>query len=317
MSKSPKDIVDFENRNSNFHFLSYEVRHLNSLLENINGSGIELLNYIPIRLIAIIENCVRSAVNELVDSGEPYLERGIDLIAKRSNKNLSQYLLYYSAKKLTIGQIASHSFSVSKIADIFSILETTLNTNKIGDEIATQTTRWIEERENKSHPIIKNGNDTFRIIENLFADRHKIAHEITIPPHIYESAPEYIEHTAKFVEAIEWLTIKHLHDYVPRTQSMMNIEAGSRAANALGKLNELRGGSSELFRDCATPSHEIEYHWDKFVELTAKRHAGYFNNSRPGTIAPLLRATIIEELTKWRIDNYNNQLEWSPVRRKK
>ncbi|HEY1559683.1 MAG TPA: hypothetical protein VGF71_02205 [Caulobacteraceae bacterium] len=314
MSKSPKQIVEVANRGGINRFLSFEIDTLKSEISKLDGDSSFFLDYVPIKLVTIIENCVRGTVQLLVDHGAPYTERGIELISKWSSKNLSQSLNYFSNRKITIGQLSAHGFSISNLSEIISILGLIHGSTNLGTILSKQTIRWTEDKGNELDPIIIDIDDTFSCIERLFELRHVIVHEIVFRQNINKGqAIDFIDNTKQFASAIDWLNVEVLRGYTPRTQSMMNKEAGASAQRACEELDSLRGGGVKDFEDCSTPVHELEHHWDQFALLTARRHAGYFNEGWTGSISPMIAAAMWEKLLRWRIDNYASQCLWDPV----
>jgi hypothetical protein len=87
----------------------------------------------------------------------------------------------------------------------------------------------------------------------------------------------------------------------------MNVEAKQDLGKARAELSALRGGTTEDFADPRTPLAELEHHWDRYCELSARARAGYTSDERPGTIAPLLYALEVTRLTRWRIEDLKEQ----------
>jgi len=211
MSRSPEQIFEVETRAGRRRFLHYEVKTLAHYASKLKEDVTPFLEYIPVRLVTIIENCVRGAVQGLVDSGEPYTERGIEIISKWSSKHLVQSLKYFSNKKLTIGQLSAHGFSVGNLADIMTVLGHLSGEDDISSALAEQTTRWTEDKGKDLSPIIVDRKATFSCIDRLFELRHIIVHEMVFKTGLTrELAEEFLHHTGHFVEAIEWFTTERL-----------------------------------------------------------------------------------------------------------
>jgi hypothetical protein len=60
----------------------YAVGNLRRHWESVGGAAAALMDFIPIRLVTIIENSIREVVATAVDHGQPYAARALSLIAK-------------------------------------------------------------------------------------------------------------------------------------------------------------------------------------------------------------------------------------------
>jgi len=87
----------------------------------------------------------------------------------------------------------------------------------------------------------------------------------------------------------------------------MNMQAKEDLGSAQAELAALRGGTVEDFVDPQTPLAELEYHWDRYCELSARVRAGYTSTEQPGTIAPLLFGLEMTRLIRWRIEDLKEQ----------
>lgn len=316
MAMSPSEIREIAARSQNHGASEYAVKQLRTDLEKAGIGAKPFLDFIPIRLVTIIEHEVRGVIKEAVDHGEPYRTRGIAIIGKWSGKTVAEALLAVAQKEITIGQLVAHGFSVGRLSDIAAILEVVLGVN-VATEFSTIRTRWVEEEKNEPDPIISDKEATFRIIEKLFQVRHILVHERPWPtelPYKRETVDEFLDHAELFVKAMEWIKVSKLYSRVPYTQSEMNIQAGRSAREKQDKLDALRGGDRAKFQYPKSYIEEIEYHWDKFCDLFANRYAGYFDEGPPGTIAPFLYASAMEAMTEWRIQNILDfSSPWNPA----
>lgn len=274
-------------------------------LEDINSVSERFLDFVPIRIVSIIEVCTRLVVCEAVNHGDPYTQRGIDIISKWSGRNLASALHAVHQKRLTVGVLVGHGFSIGRMSEIISTLKALFGED-LKKELAESRERWVEdEKEGVKSPLLMPDMDsTFSYLDRLLQVRHIIVHECPRdPPYLKEELPTFLEHARAFVSALDWLLVARLYGPVPRTQREMNTMAGTRAEKAQEELNALRGGNSNHFQSPKTPEDEIEYHWDRFCDLSAQLRAGYLSEESPGTIAPMVYASEHEYLNQWRIEH--------------
>ncbi len=146
------------------------------------------------------------------------------------------------------------------------------------------------------------------MLRSTVAARHILVHEQPRErPYPERDIPEFFSHSAQFVAALEWLLLARLYGHLPRTQLGMDMEAKQELEAAQAELAALRGGTADEFANPETPAAELEHHWDRFCELSARIRAGYTSGEPPRSIAPLLYASELSHLTRWRIDDIKEE----------
>src|SRR5439155_6355439 len=86
------------------------------------GAGKLFMDFIPIRLVTIIENSIREVIARAVDHGQPYTSRGLSLIAKFPPKAVAETLVALREQRITLGHLASHGFSTGRVDEIVGAL---------------------------------------------------------------------------------------------------------------------------------------------------------------------------------------------------
>jgi hypothetical protein len=285
----------------------YEIDDLRRDWESREGAANCFMDFIPIRLVTIIENSVREVVARAVDHGQPYTSRGLSLIAKFPAKAVAETLLAVREQRITLGQLASHGFSAGGVDEIIWAL-TTIFGDGFRDELAASRTRWSEDEGQDLPPIVTDFTATAGCLDRLLQTRHILVHELPRDrPYVEQDIPGFITHSAEFIAALEWMLIGKLYGVVPRTQAGMNVKAKQDLERAQAELSALRGGTAEDFADPRTLLAELEHHWDRYCDLSARVRAGYTSEERPGTIAPLRYALEITRLTRGRIEDLKEQ----------
>lgn len=265
---------------------------------------VSISDFVPVRLVTILETHIRYIVQRIVDHGEPYVSRGAELLKNQSKENLIDSVLTIKGKNISLGHIVSQGLSINDIDSIKKNL-----TNIFGEEfvkeLSQSRTRWIEDEGQDKPPLIKDKDKTFFHIKRLLETRNILVHEMPRErPYSEEEIPEFLSHAAQFGEALEWLLTEKIYGTVPRTQTTMNLMAIEATKIAQKELDELRGGNKERFNEPNTKEEDLEYHWDRFCELSAQKEAGYLKDSKwHGTIAPLIASRTAERLIRWRISD--------------
>jgi hypothetical protein len=278
------------------------IEDLQKEWERANGAAKPFMDFVPIRLVTILENSVRDAVAQAVDYGEPYSPRGLSLIARFPAKALVDTLPAMKQERITLGGLASHGFSTGRMDEIIGALRTIFG-DSFRDELASVRTLWKEDEGQDQPRIIADLRATIGCLDRLLQVRHILVHEqVAKKPYAEEELAHFFSHTAAFVSALEWALIGKLYGTVPRTQSAINMQSGQEMVETLAELDALRGGTAADFADPKTPDAELEHHWDRYSELSARVRAGYISEEKPGTIAPLLYAIEMTRLARWRLD---------------
>jgi hypothetical protein len=120
------------------------VEDLRRCWEGADGSARPFMDFVPIRLVTILENSVRDVVAQAVDYGEPYASRGLSLIARFPAKALVDTLPAVKQERITLGDLASRGFSTGRMDEIIGAL-TTIFGDGFRNEFASVRTLWSED----------------------------------------------------------------------------------------------------------------------------------------------------------------------------
>ena len=311
--KVVEQISEILERGRDLRLVESSMDSLFSAWKKANENGIPMSDYVVIRLVTLMETQTRQTIREMIDHGDPYRTNGTRIIKKWSQETLIDSMFAIKDDRITFGAFVAHGISVNTVEEILSNLEAVFG-DVFKSELAASTTRWTEDVEGNVElkPFIEDLGKTVERIKKLLMVRHIVVHEIPKKrPYSEEEIPEFVSHVKQFAMALEWLVVAKRLGTTPRTQSMMNRAASQRATETQKKLDELRGGTKEKFGDPKTEEEGIEFHWDRFVDLSAKLAAGYLEcRGGHGSMAPMLYAREKDRLTKIRIKEVERVLEW-------
>jgi hypothetical protein len=301
MPRTPAEIVEALVRGSSPLRGTRAIGDLQHNWERSEGAATSFIDFIPIRLVTIIENSVREVVATAVDHGQPYISQGLPLIAKFPVKAIAETLLPVGERRITLGHLVSHSFSTGRLDEIIGAL-TTIFGDGFRNELATSPTLYSEDEDQDLPPIITDFAATACCLDRLLQIRHILVHELPRErPYVEQEIPQFFLHSTEFITALEWILIGKLYGSVPKSQHRMTMEARESWEEAEAELAALRGGKAEDFVDPNDPLAEREYHWDRFCDLSARIEAGYTESDHPGSMAPMIYAAQMAHLTRWRI----------------
>jgi uncharacterized protein YecT (DUF1311 family) len=254
-------------------------------------------DFIPIRLVTMLEVFTRTWIATLVDAGEPYVERAGDLVGGSVKFDFG-VVRALAGKQVSVGELVSHSVSINQLADLDNIF-TALMGAKLFSAIENLVDRWSSEVDDVWDPIIPDIAEMRRNLASLFNTRHIVVHEMPLSaPYQAGDIGGYIAATLHFVHAVDQFLDSMLNGNFPLQQQPMNAEAWRRAEEKDAELSAWLEGqvalvSSPLF----TKAQEI---WTAF-RAAQSEYVGGYDQEWPGTIAPLLQATEYSRLTETRL----------------
>ena len=207
-SRLPSDSERWDIVARELEVLLDEVERINSFLETQDRSYSELIAYVPIRAVTVIEGYFRLVYASLVDYGDPY------------RANASTFELRFSIDtalslerhSVTMGEFVSHLLTTNNLEDI------NYNMSKLmgGDFLAAVKAKYLsmarqlyiwDELEDRADAIL------LESIANLYRKRHILCHELAPPGVTPGEADFFIDYTTRFIRASELV----IADLTPRT----------------------------------------------------------------------------------------------------
>jgi uncharacterized protein YecT (DUF1311 family) len=257
--------------------------------------------FVAIRLVTILEVFTRDWVAELVDSGDPYTSRGAELVkgSLKIDYAMAQALV---GKQVTFGELVSHEIPVNDIGDIDRAFSTLLDVSLFAS-LEGIVDRWaIRVDDNPVAPILPDSAWARAQISRLFAARHIVVHELPDEENFeLANIADFARATNQFVEAADQHFDRLLHGEYPATQQGMNAAAAERASEADAELRTLIALLDPDMSDARLIAAQAA--WEDYRQKQAEYRAGHHEG---GSIAPMLYAEELENVTRARID----RLRW-------
>lgn len=286
--------------------LFFRLIWIEDAYKNRDKNDKELLRYFPIAIIACIETFFRLIIKQIIDYGDPYLTNSQSIMPK--NNVSFDVLKALHGQKITIGDVISHSISISSLEHIVS------NINKIMEfdflkKLSLVRDRWAVEIESKpDKPMLSNPNEIFKYVSRTFELRHIFCHE-TASNHVFEieEVEKCYENSIKFLKASNELIHQILYPKAPLTQTEMNIASYDKYSLEKERLNSLMNN----LKQCLSEKQLINLNsandnWQKYLESSINLEGLRFEG---GTIRPLIESQAAIQLTKGRIKYLRNFLE--------
>lgn len=276
--------------------LYYELEGIQRLWAEKGETASEFADFVPIRIVTIIEVFIREVIRELVDHGQPYVDR-----AERLTKGTRIDFVFAShvhSRKLSIGDIVAHSISINnptQIISYFSILIPDFT-----QKLKVSHSRWSEDKESwPLPPIISDYDDTIARLARLFEIRHIVAHELP-RRRMYETLEidGLLAAAIEFLGSTDWVIVQSTRGELRRTQSAMNSHAGGELHDLDEEMIALMARLRErddLNREVLLESQRA---WEIFAEREADLHASLVEG---GSMYPMIWASAKADVTRERI----------------
>ena len=254
-----------------------------------NGEDIQQENsfygYIPIRLVALIEDSIRDEYALIIDD-KRYRKNLTEVIDKNIPLNV-EVLSSLQDDVISIGEYFSYSLSCNGIEDInknFSKLLGCSFHDELNRELGEDT------------------NNVLRIVGMIFKERHVLCHESSVEPGYDKSTiVSFIQSVLLFIEAIRCIIQSKLYPDFPQTTAEMIIEAIAEFEAVDKELeetiqiikdNDLEGLIEEM------GSLLFIENWKEYRETRAKVDSNTFED---GSMQPIIFYNSLSTTTKWLI----------------
>jgi hypothetical protein len=304
--RKPRDIIqEIEDIRSRRQFestmseLPSRLRAIQSAFDDRNNAHPEFVRYFPVALVACIERYFRMVVQDLIDSGNPYLGRAETLGLKL--KPDIRILCAIQEKKVTVGEWVAHGVSISSLEHIESAL-----TNLIGssflEKLRSTKNRWAHEvRGEPERPILDDPDNLLRKVERTFTLRNIICHE-TASGFAIDSAEieSCFESCVLFLQAADECVSELLHPGAPLNQAAMNRLASNQLHEAEKRLRVEIDRLTETFgNEWRQRFDSVQAEWQSHCKSWTDFQVGERQDS--GSMWPMLywsaRQQLIEQWT--------------------
>ncbi len=305
-----QQIIDWNERQGDHRRLGTElVRDIDQLMKEadaVSGSSPEFIEFIPIRLVTILEVFLRGVIAELIDERDDYFERS-DKLVKGAKFDLA-FAAHIDRRELTIGDFVAHAVSLNNAESIISTLDTLLMGFPAKLRIAHP--RWAEERhEWPLPPIIDDYDLMMASLARLYEVRHVLTHELPSSPFLDSVEVPTLAAAAKsFIMATDSVVVEALHGAVPRTQIGMNLNMDDELRNEEAQLAAAMDEATRLHgidREALTATQNSWIEWaDAQANLVASQVEG-------GSMYPMVWASEKAALARERREQVTRLIgEW-------
>lgn len=284
--------------------LAYDLQELSRLWRSKGDEIAEFADFIPMRLVTIIEVFTREVIRELIDAGLPYLEKA-ERLSKGAKLDFA-LLAGLQGRQLSVGDLIAHTVSINEPGRIVAYLNELIP--DFVQRLKVSHPRWIEERETwPLEPIIADFDGMMANLSRLFTVRHIVTHELPSEQAFHPSEIVGFLHAAReFIEATDWVLVGTLRDAVPRTQSGMNAQAGASLDVLEKEMDGLITAIKERGEVDTGMLDATQEAWDVYATKEAELHASLVEG---GSMYPMIWAGAKEEEIRRRMESLRWWLE--------
>lgn len=198
-------------------------------LQSIGPTGDpELFRHFPVAAIAALEGHFKATVATIINTGSPYLERGLAL-AKDRLRSAADVVPLLHQKAVTIGDVVAHVLpfnSVSSIENSFGVLFDGDFKNMVA---SVRSPHDVRNEYVTTNTVVPSVADLWRALALAFEKRHILAHEAATKFLLsFEDAEAAVESCALFTRALDAVIWSTIWKDEPLTQYEMNVAAWSR-----------------------------------------------------------------------------------------
>jgi hypothetical protein len=265
------------------------------------GESSPVSDFIPIRLVTLIEVFSKTWLARLIDHGPPFAERVTELkVDLKFDLTLVRSL---QGKVITLGQLVAHSVPLQNIASLAGTFTAVLGRDLFQAISKTPDRIELEYQGDAAQPIIKDLSAIRSTLARLFEVRHILVHEFPLSrPYEPRDIEFFLDAAYDFVRATEETLSLTLHGPYPITQQEMTARARSDAQST---NDELVGVVQEVAK--YSPSIvEVQKLWDQFKVAEANREAQEFEG---GTIQRMIYYGAEAEIAKERAEQLRKWLK--------
>ena len=254
-----------------------------------------LYGYIPIRLVALIEDSIRDEYSHIIDD-KRYRKNLTEVIAKNIPLNV-EILSILQDDVISIGEYFSYSLSCNGIENIINNLSKLLGCN-FRDELTS-----------------KLGDSTsfvFEVISKIFEERHVLCHESSIEPdYDKKTIISYIHAVFLLLNAIRDIVQDKLYPKVPQTTADMISETKAEYDAVDKELTEI----IQMIKDNDTEGMIVEMgcldfieNWKRYRDDRAENDSKSFEG---GSMQPIIYLGSKVTTTKWLIKELKSTYKYA------
>lgn len=282
------------------------IQDVKALIDGYDSPPPEALRYCPVGLVACIEAYFRAVIKQLIDSGEPFLER-----ASRFDRMPFDFRVVTAihGRTITLGSLVAHLLPCSNKNDINSSMSVLLDADFLASvKDVREHWPWKPDQTASAEPVVSDPATVFSDLDRVFELRHIVCHEFASSVDLsLGEAERFIKSVDTFLSAANFLVLNQLFKDLPDTQQERNVYFGKRFKAVAGDLRDTLESARAAFEGERLKKFlALQKLWEKYRDEDAEFVSGKYEG---GSIRPQVHAQRLEQLTRRRIREVQELVE--------
>ncbi|WP_411906267.1 lysozyme inhibitor LprI family protein [Rhizobium mayense] len=277
---SIENILEWKKRREEISTAVFRLELLRDAWEARGRDLVVFADFVPMRIVTIIEVFVHDKIREFIDHDVSFLERA-EPLAKDLKIDFA-FLRQLAGRKLSVGDLVSHhAASTNNIAQLIGVFTKIIPTF----EDKLRNARTISE---PTQPIIADFDRMKAQLSRLFDIRHILTHELpTERPFSNAEISGFLEAATEFIGATDLVLLEELNGPIPRTQAEMNSRAVAEVKDLDREIGILLNRIISRKDTDLGLLHQSQKAWENFARAEAEYRASLVAG---GTLEPVVRA---------------------------
>lgn len=269
MKNKAGQLLDRKSRaKSDLLFPAQELRDVAAEWQRLQSALLHFTDYVPVKIVNVIENTFRSSIRRIVDSKKEYKANSFVLLKQHTQKmgvaEITMTMKHIDGREFSWGEFISHIVPCNFLEDIVHAFQNTMG----GDfkmRIGAVHERWVED-DGLGQPIIENTNETFGTINKILQIRHIIVHETPeCKPYDASSISMYLHHAIRFVDALSWLVIADIEGSIAKTEEEKSRIKREAYLSKLLMYNSIAFSDEVIVSECIDDFH-VGAVWSRYAD---------------------------------------------------
>lgn len=282
------------------------IRDVKALIDGYDSPPPEALRYCPVGLVACIESYFRAVIKQLIDSGDPFLQR-----ASKFDRMPFDFRVVTAihGRTITLGSLIAHLLPCSNKNDINSSMSVLLDTDFLSNvREVREHWPWKPAKTASAEPVVSDPAAVFSDLDRVFELRHIVCHEFASSVEVsLGEAERFIASVDTFLSAANFLVLKQLFKDLPDTQQERKAYFEKRFKVIADDLRGTIESAKIAFEgERLIKFLALQELWEKYRDEDAEFVSGKYEG---GTIRPQIHAQRLEYLTRRRIREVQELVE--------
>lgn len=281
----------------------FSLAILRNRLDRVETSNADVLGYFPVATVAHLEVFFKHALRDLLDEGDPFINRADDLLRRGKIKLDSSLAAAIAGRRVTFGELIAESLGYSNLNTVSGYFTALLGSDFLA------AVREAHGRDDST--LTPDFGQMMAMVQELYEARHIIAHEVRPRLQLSQkTVTNWITASTELLHASATVIRDAMYPEGLPTQAQMTESSTMAAETTVDVVKDLYGKLAERFPAEGRSITSLGREWESWARAMAALVGDILASG--GTLEPQLRAeelvTIAEE-EEWRLNELLRRLE--------